>query len=269
MKILFVSVLFALVSFTLFSRDITTLSGTSYKNAKVYASNPAELVISYKNASGWTILKSVPFTDLPDSIRKEYEYEPAKGQAYARGLNDWEMKNAEEKAAAAKQRKIDEKLFEQNVKKMMQEQQQEAMEREKLAIEKKNNPKAVNEDALSTYANQLDGNVLTDMQKGQLWRDIQFKEVESSGTVTDVSRMDDSSMTLVPGEDVIISHDNLNAWQVRIFNPNYPKSMGVFILVYNYDIAKNLSRGQHIKFKGTIWRFNDNRIYLNPSSILN
>jgi hypothetical protein len=269
MRILILSVLLAFASLTLLSRDITTLTGAIYKNATVFDSNAAELVISYKNASNWTIVKSIPFTDLPDDIRKEFKYDPAAGEAYEKGRKEWERKNAELKAEAETQKKIDEQKFTQNVEKMIQDEQKEALEREKVALEKKNNPVGVKDDALAKYLNQLAGNTVDDMQKHQLWNEIKFKEVKSSGVVKDVRRMDDSNMSLVPGEDVVITHTQLNAWAVRIYNPNYPKSVGVFIVLFNYDTAKNLSNGQQIKFKGNIWRLNDNKIYLNPSSILN
>lgn len=269
MRILFASVLFATISLTLFARDISTLSGKTYKNATVFDSNAAELVISYKNASGWDIVKSIPFTDLPEDIRKEFKYDPAKGEAYEKGRQEWERKNAELKAQAETQKKIEDQLFEQNVQKMIQDEQREALEREKAALAKKDNPESVKEDELAKYASQFAGGALTDMQKSQLWGQIKFKTVESSGVVKDVRRMDDSSMAMVPGEDVVITHTQSNAWAVRIFNPNYPKSIGVFIVVYNYDTAKNLTKGEQIKFRGTFWRFNDNKIYLNPSSIMN
>ena len=268
MKIFIAAVLFAGVSFTLFSRDFTTLSGTIYKNATVFDTNAAELVISYKNASNWTIVKSIPFTDLPEDIRKEFKYDSVKGAAYEKELKEWERKNAELKAQAETQKKIDDQLFTQNVEKMIQKEQKEALEREKATLEKKNNPEGVKEDALAKYANQLAGNTLTDMQKNQLLRETKFKKVESSGVVKEVRRMDDSNMTLVPGEDVVISHSQLNAWEVRIYSPNYPKAIGVSIVLYNYDTAKNLSTGEQIKFRGDVWRFSDNRIYLNPVTIL-
>lgn len=269
MRILFASVLFATLSLTLFARDISTLSGKTYKNATVFDSNAAELVISYKNASGWDIVKSIPFTDLPEDIRKEFKYDPAKGEAYEKGRQEWERKNAELKAQAETQKKIDDQLFEQNVQKMIQDEQKEALEREKAALVKKDNPDSVIVDDLAKYANQFAGGALTDMQKSQLWGQIKFKTVESSGVVKDVRRMDDSNMSLVPGEDVVISHSQLNAWEVLIYSPHYPKSIGVSILLFNYDTAKNLTKGEAVKFKGTLWRFNNNRIYLNPSSILN
>ncbi len=270
MKILFAAVLVALFSLTLFARDITTLSGATYKNATVFDTNAAELVISYKNASNWTIVKSIPFTDLPDDIRKEFKYEPAKGEAYEKGLHEWEKKNAALKSQAETQKKIDDQRFEQNIQKMIQQEQQEAAEREKVALAKKNSPGEVKEDTLSSYLNQFAGGNLTDMDKSRLGHKMRFKEVESSGVVKDVRKMDDSNMTLEPGEyDLVLSHSQTNSWEVLVYNPSYPKSIGVSIVLYNYDTAKNLSKGQKINFKGTIWRFSGNRIYLNPASILN
>ena len=215
-------------------------------------------------------MKSIPFTELPDDIRKEFKYEPAKAEAYEKGRQEWEKKNAEEKAEAEKQKKIDDQRFEQNIQKMIHQEQLEAAEREQAALAKKNSPGEVNADTLSNYANQFAGGTLTDMDKSQLWNKSKFKQVESSGVVKDVRRMDDSNMTLMPGEyDVVLSHSQTNAWEVLVYSPNYPKSIGVSLVLYNYDTAKNLSKGQKIDFKGTLWRFNNNRIYLSPASILN
>ena len=154
---------------------------------------------------------------------------------------------------------------------MIQQEQQEAAEREQVALAKKNSPGEVKEDTLSNYANQFAGSgALTDMDKSQLWNKIKFKEVESSGVVKDVRRMDDSNMTIVPGEyDLVLSHSQSNAWEVLIYNPTCPKSIGVSLVLYNYDTAKNLSKGQKLNFKGTLWRFSGNRIYLSPATILN
>jgi hypothetical protein len=268
MKVLIAVFFFAVVSLTLFSRDITTVTGTTYKDATVFDTNAAELVISYKNTSGWTVIKSIQFTDLPEDIRKEFNYDPVKGEAYVRGLKEWDKKNAELKAEAETQKKIDAQRSAEEAEKIIQEEQREGLEREKAALEKKNNPEA-KEDDISKYANQLVGNTLTDMQKNQLLKEIKFKQVESCGTVKDVRRMNDSDMILVPGEgDVVLTHTQSNAWVVRIYNPDYPKNFSVFIVLYNYDTAKNLSKGEQIKFKGVLWRVNFNSAYLSPSTIL-
>ena len=90
MKLLFVHVLLTVFSSTLFSRDITTLSGKTYNDATVVESNATKLVISYKD-SGRSMLKSVPFTDLPDDIRIEFK-DPLKAEAQTQtGLKNQEM----------------------------------------------------------------------------------------------------------------------------------------------------------------------------------
>lgn len=73
MKLYLALFLFAFLPVALYSRDITTLSGITYKNAEVFESNAGELTISYqdKDKPGLTIMKSIPFSDLPDDIRKE------------------------------------------------------------------------------------------------------------------------------------------------------------------------------------------------------
>lgn len=268
MKVLIAVFFLAVVSLTLFSRDITTMSGTTYKDATVFDTNAAELVISFKNSSGWTVIKSLQFTDLPEDIRKEFKYDPVKGEAYEKGLKEWEKKNAELKAEAETQRKLDAQRSAAEAERIVQEEQRETLEREKAALAKKNNPE-VKEDDIAKYANQLVGNTLTDMRKNQLLEEIKFKKVESFGVVKDVRRMNDTDMKLVPGDaDIIQTQTQANAWVVRIYNPEYPKNFGVFIVLYNYDTAKNLSRGEQIKFKGIFWRVNFNSAYLNPASIL-
>ncbi len=81
MKFIIASFLLALVPLTLFPRDITTLSGTTYNNATVLESDDTKLTISYKDATARNILKSIPFTDLPNDIRKEFNYDPQKVEA--------------------------------------------------------------------------------------------------------------------------------------------------------------------------------------------
>ncbi|HCE45828.1 MAG TPA: hypothetical protein DET40_19970 [Lentisphaeria bacterium] len=85
--------LFALLPAALFSRDITTLSGTTYKDVKVFDSNPRELTISYKD-NDETVLKPVSFKDLPDDIKKEYKYDPVKAEAYEKEIIELGRKKA-------------------------------------------------------------------------------------------------------------------------------------------------------------------------------
>ena len=102
MKIYLVVFLFGLLPAVLFSRDITTLSGTTYKDAKVFDSNPVELIIAYQDTDKpeLTIMKPVLFTDLPDEIRKEYKYDPVKAQAYDKARNEWEKKKEKQGESA-------------------------------------------------------------------------------------------------------------------------------------------------------------------------
>lgn len=81
------------LSTVLFSRDITTLSGTTYKNATVFDSNPGELIISYPDKD-LTVVKPIPFTDLPDDIKKEFKYDPVKGEAFEKARSEWKKNKA-------------------------------------------------------------------------------------------------------------------------------------------------------------------------------
>ncbi len=102
MKIYLVVCLFGLLPAALFSRDITTLSGTTYKDAKVFDSNPVELIIAYQDTDKpeLTIMRPVLFTDLPDDIRKEYKYDPVKAQAYDKARKEWEKKKEKQGESA-------------------------------------------------------------------------------------------------------------------------------------------------------------------------
>lgn len=107
MKLYVVLFLFALLPATLFSRDITTLSGTSYKDVTVNGSTAIELIISLKEKDKpeRTILKPIPFTDLPDAIRKEFKYDPEKAEAFEKSRTEFERKKTEDR-----QQKESEKL---------------------------------------------------------------------------------------------------------------------------------------------------------------
>ena len=103
MKIYLAVFLFAFFQFALFPRDITTLSGTTYRDVKVNGASAIELTISYadKEKPERTIMKPIPFTDLPDEIRREFKYDPAKAEVFLktrRELNDkkTEVKNQDD-----------------------------------------------------------------------------------------------------------------------------------------------------------------------------
>jgi hypothetical protein len=82
---------------TAFSLDITTRDGKTYKHAKVTAIYPDGLSITHS-----TGVSKVPFDNLPDTIQKEYNYDPAKAAASSRAAE--EAKKAEAAQAAAAQR---------------------------------------------------------------------------------------------------------------------------------------------------------------------
>ncbi|MFZ2656347.1 MAG: hypothetical protein WAX69_15560 [Victivallales bacterium] len=96
MKLYLALFFFALLPAALFSRDITTLSGTTYKDAKVFDSNPRELTISYQDKDD-TVMKPISFKDLPDDIKKEYNYDPAKAEAYEKKIIELQKKKAIER----------------------------------------------------------------------------------------------------------------------------------------------------------------------------
>jgi len=99
MKLYLSVFLFVMLQFALFPRDITTLSGTAYKDVKVLDVNAAEITIYYpdKDKPELTIMKPIPFTDLPDEIRKEFKYDPAKAEAFEKARKALEDKIAEAK----------------------------------------------------------------------------------------------------------------------------------------------------------------------------
>jgi len=102
MKLYLVVFLFGLLPSALFSLDITTLSGTTYKDAKVFDVNAVELVIAYQDQAKpeLTIMKPVPFTDLPDEIKKEYKYNPVKAEAFEKARKEFEKKKEKQGESA-------------------------------------------------------------------------------------------------------------------------------------------------------------------------
>jgi len=103
MKLYLAMFMFVLLQAALFSRDFTTLSGTAYKDVKVCESNAAELTISYqdKDKPELTVMKSIPFTDLPDEIKKEFKHDPVKAEAFEKA-RDKAMKQKENDVIAKK-----------------------------------------------------------------------------------------------------------------------------------------------------------------------
>ena len=58
--------------------DLVTLSGQTYKAARVFRVEPDGITYAYTGG-----LSKIPFTDLPEAIRKQYGYDPAKAAAFA------------------------------------------------------------------------------------------------------------------------------------------------------------------------------------------
>ena len=58
--------------------DITTLTGKTYKSAKIYRVEPDG--INYVFAGG---MVKIPFSDLPEAVRKAYGYDPIRAATFA------------------------------------------------------------------------------------------------------------------------------------------------------------------------------------------
>ena len=58
--------------------DVTTLSGRTLKNARVFRAEPDGLNFMFTGG-----MVKIPFTDLPEAMRKQYGYDPVKAAAYA------------------------------------------------------------------------------------------------------------------------------------------------------------------------------------------
>ncbi len=91
------------------SRDFTTTSGITYKDATVFDQSPSELVITFKDPADQktTIMKAVHFKDLPAEVQKEFKYDPVRAEAYekARAERIKELEAAKKKASAEAQKK--------------------------------------------------------------------------------------------------------------------------------------------------------------------
>ncbi|HBC86421.1 MAG TPA: hypothetical protein DCZ94_05660 [Lentisphaeria bacterium] len=108
MKLYLAVLVFALLPVALFSRDIATLSGTIYKDVKICESNPIELIISFQDQDNpeLTIMKSIPFTDLPYEIRKEFKYDPLKAEVFEKAIKEAMKQKAED----IKEQKAEDKM---------------------------------------------------------------------------------------------------------------------------------------------------------------
>ncbi|OGV55237.1 MAG: hypothetical protein A2017_09425 [Lentisphaerae bacterium GWF2_44_16] len=84
-----VSVLCAVlfIAATLSARDITTLDGKTYKNVQISSVTPAGFDICYAPDKGGVAIKEIFFKDLPESIRKEFNYNPQKAEAFTKKVD--------------------------------------------------------------------------------------------------------------------------------------------------------------------------------------
>ena len=83
--------------------DLTTLSGHVYKAARPGTVEPDG--ITYFYAGG---VSKIPFTDLPEAVRKQYGYDPTKAAAFAAADEQGQMaayQNAQAAIALANQKK--------------------------------------------------------------------------------------------------------------------------------------------------------------------
>ena len=58
--------------------DLVTLSGKTYKQARVFRAEPDGLNYMFRGG-----MVKIPFTDLPEAVRKQYGYDPKAANAFA------------------------------------------------------------------------------------------------------------------------------------------------------------------------------------------
>ena len=73
--------------------DLTTLSGKTYKQARVFRVEPDG--VNYMFAGG---IVKIPFTDLSETIRKQYGYDPKAANTFARAEAAAQAQSAEQSA---------------------------------------------------------------------------------------------------------------------------------------------------------------------------
>jgi hypothetical protein len=73
--------------------DLTTLSGKTYKQARVFRVEPDG--INYMFAGG---IVKIPFTDLPEAVRKQYGYDPKQAASFAQAEDAAQARTAAQTA---------------------------------------------------------------------------------------------------------------------------------------------------------------------------
>ena len=111
--------------------EITTLDGKTYKNVTVQRVDPDGLTIGYALAGGGSGAVKLKFKNLPDNLRRQYNYDPDRAAAYEarqmQGMAVWRaqrQKEAEAARRAALQRAAQDAL---------EQQQKEELERQAKA----------------------------------------------------------------------------------------------------------------------------------------
>jgi len=98
MRNVLVLFIIAAIAFPIYARDIKTTSGKVYKDVKISSVTPIGFDISYTKADGTFVIRELFFKDLPDDIKKEFKYDPAKAEAFQKKVNTIQQQHAKDLA---------------------------------------------------------------------------------------------------------------------------------------------------------------------------
>ncbi len=90
-KSIFLALTLALLSTPLFAEDWTTSDGTVYQNVKVVRVEDDAITVIYKDGGAL-----IPLVKLPESLRKQYGYDPVKAKAAAEARSKADADNAKQ-----------------------------------------------------------------------------------------------------------------------------------------------------------------------------
>ncbi len=242
--------------------DITTTTGEVLKNATVYDSNPYDLTIGYTDPDGWTIMKSVPFTILPEELRKHYGYSPDKAKAYEEERAKFLKKEADKEKQKfvilddMPKTPVAAAPAPSHLPPQWQDSQNPC-----AATPWRPSPKP---DTLATYVRQLTSAASTTVDKKDLWQKLRNKKVASSAVVLNVRKINWSSFENYWDGWGVAHIDTTSGWEVLVRDPQIQSQLAISLLCFNYDTARKLQKGQTITFNGDLWRFHGHTLYLNP-----
>jgi hypothetical protein len=74
MKRVMMLIMLAGVSLAVNGRDITTTTGTVYKDVEITNTSPVEITIMYDDSKGNPVLRGIELKDLPENIQREFNY---------------------------------------------------------------------------------------------------------------------------------------------------------------------------------------------------